>query len=88
MKLLRFGDLGRERPGILDSESQIRDLSQIVGDLGGNVLLPESLQKLRELNLHSLPLIPDGVRIGACVASVRKFICIGLNYADHAAESG
>jgi 2,4-diketo-3-deoxy-L-fuconate hydrolase len=88
MKLLRFGDLGRERPGILDSESQIRDLSQIVNDLGGNVLLPESLEKLRQLDLHSLPLIPYGVRIGACVTSVGKFICIGLNYADHAAESG
>jgi 2-keto-4-pentenoate hydratase/2-oxohepta-3-ene-1,7-dioic acid hydratase in catechol pathway len=88
MKLLRFGDVGRERPGILDSESQIRDLSPIVNDLGGNVLLPESLEKLRELDLHSLPLIPDGVRIGACVTSVGKFICIGLNYADHAAESG
>jgi 2-keto-4-pentenoate hydratase/2-oxohepta-3-ene-1,7-dioic acid hydratase in catechol pathway len=88
MKLLRFGDVGRERPGILDSESQIRDLSPIVNDLGGNVLLPESLEKLRDLDLHSLPLIPDGVRIGACVTSVGKFICIGLNYADHAAESG
>jgi len=88
MKLLRFGDVGRERPGILDSESQIRDLSPIVNDLGGNVLLPESLEKLRELDLHSLRLIPHGVRIGACVTSVGKFICIGLNYADHAAESG
>jgi 2-keto-4-pentenoate hydratase/2-oxohepta-3-ene-1,7-dioic acid hydratase in catechol pathway len=88
MKLLRFGDVGRERPGILDSESQIRDLSPIVNDLGGNVLLPESLEKLRELDLHSLPLIPHGVRIGACVTRVGKFICIGLNYADHAAESG
>jgi 2-keto-4-pentenoate hydratase/2-oxohepta-3-ene-1,7-dioic acid hydratase in catechol pathway len=88
MKLLRFGDVGRERPGILDSESQIHDLSPMVNDLGGNVLLPESLEKLRELDLHSLPLIPHGVRIGACVTSVGKFICIGLNYADHAAESG
>jgi 2,4-didehydro-3-deoxy-L-rhamnonate hydrolase len=88
MKLLRFGDVGRERPGILDSESQIRDLSPIVNDLGANVLVPESLEKLRQLNLHSLPLIPHGVRIGACVTSVGKFICIGLNYADHAAESG
>ena len=88
MKLLRFGDVGRERPGILDSESQIHDLSPMVNDLGGKVLLPESLEKLRELDLHSLPLIPDGVRVGACVTSVGKFICIGLNYADHAAESG
>jgi len=88
MKLLRFGDVGRERPGILDSESQIRDLSPIVNDLGAKVLLPESLEKLRQLDLHSLPLIPHGVRIGACVTSVGKFICIGLNYADHAAESG
>ena len=88
MKLLRFGDVGRERPGILDSESQIRDLSPIVNDLGGNVLLPESREKLRQLDLHSLPLIPHGARIGACVTSVGKFICIGLNYADHAAESG
>ncbi len=88
MKLLRFGAPGEEKPGILDSEMQIRDLSQIVDDLGGSALLPESLQRLRELDLRSLPLIPDGVRVGACVAGVGKFVCIGLNYADHAAESG
>lgn len=88
MKLLRFGDPGHEKPGILDSKSQIRDLSAIVDEIGGNVLLPESLQKLHGLNVHSLPLVSSGVRIGPCVAKVGKFICVGLNYADHAAESG
>jgi 2-keto-4-pentenoate hydratase/2-oxohepta-3-ene-1,7-dioic acid hydratase in catechol pathway len=88
LRLLRFGNLGHEKPGILDSNSQIRDLSHISGDIGGRGLLPESIQKLREMNVDSLPLVRDAVRVGACVAGVGKFICIGLNYADHAAESG
>jgi 2-keto-4-pentenoate hydratase/2-oxohepta-3-ene-1,7-dioic acid hydratase in catechol pathway len=88
MKLLRFGHPGQETPGVLDSDFQIRDLSQIVADVAGKVLLPESLQRLREIDHRSLPPVPSGVRIGACVASVGKSICVGLNYVDHAAESG
>lgn len=88
MKLLRFGPVGQEKPGILDAQNRIRDLSGIVADIGGETLSDEGLAKLRALDLDSLPLAPEGVRYGACVAGVSKFLCIGLNYADHAAESG
>ena len=88
MKLLRFGNPGAERPGILDSGGNLRDLSSVVSDIGGMSLIPESLEKLRQIDLASLPLVPDSPRLGPCVGSVGKFICIGLNYSDHAAESG
>jgi 2-keto-4-pentenoate hydratase/2-oxohepta-3-ene-1,7-dioic acid hydratase in catechol pathway len=88
MKLLRFGMQGRERPGALDPDGHVRDLSEVVADISGEALLPESLRLLSEANILSLPLVSEGVRIGPCVAQVGKFICIGLNYADHAAESG
>ncbi|WP_454760297.1 fumarylacetoacetate hydrolase family protein [Caulobacter segnis] len=88
MKLLRFGPIGQEKPGVLDAQNRIRDLSGVVADIGGETLSDEGLAKLRALDLESLPLAPDGVRYGACVAGVSKFLCIGLNYADHAAESG
>jgi ureidoglycolate lyase len=87
MKLLRFGERGQEKPGALDAQGRIRDLSSVVGEIDGGILGDASLAKLRGVDLASLPLVADGVRIGPCVGRVGKFICIGLNYADHAAES-
>ncbi len=87
MKLLRYGAPGDEHPGILDADGNIRDLSLEVGDIAGSALLPESLERLRGLDLESLPLVEGTPRIGPCVGQVGKFICIGLNYSDHAAES-
>ena len=88
MKLLRYGPPGREKPAILDARGDIRDLSSVIPDLSGAALEPESLDRLRALNLSSLPRVDGDVRLGPCVAGVGKFICIGLNYSDHAAESG
>jgi 2-keto-4-pentenoate hydratase/2-oxohepta-3-ene-1,7-dioic acid hydratase in catechol pathway len=88
MKLLRYGAPGQERPGILDDNGQIRDLSQHIADLSGDALLPASLDQLRALDIASLPLVQGQPRLGPCVGSIGKFICIGLNYADHAAETG
>lgn len=88
MKLLRFGNPGSERPGVLDNDGRLRDLSQYINDLRGDALLPENLARLRQLDLYSLPLVEGNPRIGACVGGIGKFICIGLNYADHAAETG
>lgn len=88
MKLLRYGPKGQEKPGILDAEGRIRDLSGAVADLAGDALSPESLARLRKLDPAALPLVEGAPRIGACVGRVGKFICIGLNYADHAAETG
>jgi 2-keto-4-pentenoate hydratase/2-oxohepta-3-ene-1,7-dioic acid hydratase in catechol pathway len=88
MKLLRYGPPGHEKPGMLDSHGQIRDLSRIVPDLSGETLQPASLARLGALDSSGLPLVESGVRIGPCVGGVGKFICIGLNYSDHAAESG
>lgn len=88
MKLLRYGQLGQERPGILDEQGQVRDLSSVITDVNGATLSAESLKKIAALDLNLLPLVADPVRFGPCVNSVGKFICIGLNYADHAAESG
>jgi len=87
MKLLRYGPKGQEKPGLLDAQGRIRDLSKVVGDIDGSVLGRESLAKLREIDPASLPLVEGNPRIGPCVARIGKFICIGLNYADHAAES-
>jgi len=88
MKLLRFGNPGAEHPALLDSEGRLRDLSAVLADIAGPSLLPESLDKLRQLNPSTLPLVSGSPRLGPCVGSVGKFICIGLNYSDHAAESG
>jgi 2,4-diketo-3-deoxy-L-fuconate hydrolase len=92
MKLLRFGMRGQEKPGVLDQQGRVRDLSAVVADIGGTALLPNSLAQLRGLDLTTLPRV-DGLaqkdlRLGPCVGQVGKCICIGLNYADHAAESG
>jgi 2-keto-4-pentenoate hydratase/2-oxohepta-3-ene-1,7-dioic acid hydratase in catechol pathway len=88
MKLLRYGPTGQEKPGILASDESIRDLSKLVPDISGASLLPDSLEKLRHADLSSLPRVDGKPRIGPCVGGVGKFICIGLNYSDHAAESG
>lgn len=88
MKLLRYGLPGQERPGILDSDGNVRDLSSVITDVNGVALSDESLKRIAVLDINSLPLVADPVRFGACVNNVGKFICIGLNYADHAAESG
>ena len=88
MKLLRFGPVGQEKPGILDAQGRIRDLSGVVADIDGAAISDEGLARLRALDLDTLPLAPEGVRYGPCVTGVAKFLCIGLNYADHAAESG
>src|SRR5262245_17046235 len=87
MKLLRFGEQGKERPGILHADGKIRDLSGVVADIGGDALLPESLAKLKALDLNALPVVNGTPRLGPCVTGVGKFICVGLNYSDHAAES-
>ncbi|BEM26384.1 MULTISPECIES: fumarylacetoacetate hydrolase family protein [Serratia] len=88
MKLLRYGQPGQERPGMLDAQGRLRDLSQHIADVGGAALLPASLAKLRALDSTTLPLVEGQPRLGACVGGIGKFICIGLNYADHAAETG
>lgn len=87
MKLLRFGQPGQEKPGLLDTDGRIRDLSGVVADITGATISDEALAKLAAIDPASLPLAPEGVRYGPCVANVGKFLCIGLNYADHAAES-
>lgn len=87
MKLLRYGEKGSEKPGLLDADNQIRDLSAHVPDIAGLVLGPDSLAALAALDPRNLPIVAGQPRIGACVGQVGKFICIGLNYADHAAES-
>ncbi|MGR3312647.1 fumarylacetoacetate hydrolase family protein [Roseovarius indicus] len=88
MKLLRFGPQGQEKPGILDSEGQVRDLSGKVADFVGSSVSLEALDAIRGINPESLPLVENPGRIGACLASVPNFFCIGLNYAKHAAETG
>ena len=88
MKLLRHGPLGQEKPGILAADGTMRDLSAHVADIGGAALSDAGLADLAKLDPMSLPVVAEGTRLGACVAGTGKFICIGLNYADHAAESG
>lgn len=88
MKLVRYGEMGAEKPGMLDAEGALRDLSAHVADITGAVLGDEALAKLRALDPASLPLVEGSPRIGACVGDIGKFMCIGLNYSDHAAETG
>ncbi|CVI60442.1 MULTISPECIES: fumarylacetoacetate hydrolase family protein [Agrobacterium] len=87
MKLMRVGQPGQEKPAILDAEGKIRDLSAHVKDIGGDAISPEGLKKIAALDLSTLPVLNED-RIGACVAGTGKFICIGLNFSDHAAETG
>ncbi|WP_102959472.1 ureidoglycolate lyase [Mangrovicella endophytica] len=88
MKLLRHGETGREKPGILDADGRIRDLSGHVTDIAGETLTPDGLARLKAIDPASLPLVEGSPRLGPCVGQVGKFICIGLNYSDHAAETG
>jgi 2-keto-4-pentenoate hydratase/2-oxohepta-3-ene-1,7-dioic acid hydratase in catechol pathway len=88
MKLLRYGPAGAEKPGLLDDDGAIRDLSGIVTDLSGDALLPGSLEKIEALDAAALPLVSGSPRLGPCVGGIGKFMCIGLNYSDHAAETG
>jgi 2-keto-4-pentenoate hydratase/2-oxohepta-3-ene-1,7-dioic acid hydratase in catechol pathway len=92
MKLLRYGPPGQEHPGLLDDQGRVRDLSAHIDDIAGDVITPAGLERLRDIAINTLPVV-DGtpqqdLRLGPCVSRVGKFICIGLNYADHAAESG
>jgi len=88
MKLLRYGPMGAEKPGCLDAEGNIRDLSQHLPDITGDTITPGKLAHLRQIDLENLPRVTTNPRIGACVNHVGKFLCIGLNYADHVAETG
>jgi len=88
MKLLRYGPVGQEKPGLLDATGTIRDLSTVVPDIAGATLGPSGLAKLKSLDPQALKAVPGNPRIGPCVGHVGKFICIGLNYSDHAAETG
>jgi len=88
MKLVRYGPPHRERPGIIDSDGHIRDLSGTVPDITGETLSLASLSSLKSIDLAKLPIAPGAPRIGPCVGGVGKFVCIGLNYSDHAAEAG
>jgi ureidoglycolate lyase len=88
MKLVRYGSAGAEKPGIVDQSGRLRDLAGIVEDIGGATLMPQGLEKLRVLDPARLPEVKAAERLGACVGKVGKFICVGLNYADHARESG
>lgn len=88
MKLLRFGDAGAEKPGILADDGTIRDLSSVVSDIAGDVLSDAGLEAIRAADISSLPVVDADTRLGPCVSGTGKFICIGLNYSDHAAESG
>jgi len=88
MKLVRFGASGAEKPGLVDAQGVVRDLSAHVKDISGDTLSPASLDKLRKIDPKSLPAAPQGVRLGAPVSGVRNFIAVGLNYEDHAKETG
>ena len=88
MKLVRFGTAGKEKPGIIDKNGKIRDLSKVVKDIDGEALSPAGLAKIKKANIDKLPLVEGNPRLGPCVARPSNFIAIGLNYADHAAEAG
>ena len=87
MKLLRVGEIGKEKPAALDTTGKTRDLSQHIVDFNPSTLNFETLEKLKKVNLESLPEVPSSVRIGSCIAKPGKFLAIGLNYSDHAAET-
>ncbi len=88
MKLLRYGPVGQEKPGLKDDHGNICDLSGVVDDIADHTITPEGIAQLQQIDVSSLPVITDDVRIGPCVNHVGKFICIGLNYSDHAEETG
>jgi len=88
VKLVRYGPAGSERPGLIDSDGRVRDLSEHLEDLRGEALAPESLARLARLAISRLPLVPERVRLGVPVAGISKIVAVGLNYSDHAAEAG
>jgi ureidoglycolate lyase len=88
MKLMRLGEPGQEKPAIMDADGVYRDLSGIIGDISGAHLVPQEIARIGAINHSELPIIASDTRIGACVGQVGKFVCVGLNYSDHAAESG
>lgn len=87
MKLLRFGEIGAEKPGILDDENNVRDLSDHIDDIDGRTISEEGLNYIRSIDIAGLPIISAQTRIGPCVGNVGKYVCIGLNYSDHAEEA-
>ncbi len=87
MKLLRYGEAGEERPGILDKGQRIRDLSGVIPDISGTYLSRAGRERIAALDIDALPIVPDGVRIGPCVGNVGNFVAVGLNYIDHALET-
>ena len=88
MKLLRYGPVGEEKPGLLDQDGTIRDLSSVIDDVNGGTLSPESIERLSGIEPGSLPAVTAEPRLGTCVGNIGKLLCIGLNYSDHAKESG
>lgn len=88
MKLLRYGPAGNEKPGLMDDQGVIHELSALIPDLAGGALYPEVLQRLSQVDLHTLPVVESDQRLGPCVGGTGKLLCIGLNYSDHAAEAG
>lgn len=88
MKLLRYGSVGKEKPGLLDQDGSIRDLSSVINDIDGETLSPRSIEQLSGIEPESLPTVTDEPRLGTCVGNIGKLVCIGLNYSDHAKESG
>ena len=88
MKLLRYGSVGNEKPGLLDQDGSIRDLSSVVNDIDGETLSPRSIEQLSGIEPESLPTVAGEPRLGTCVGNISKLVCIGLNYSDHAKESG
>ncbi|MDA0361424.1 MAG: fumarylacetoacetate hydrolase family protein [Proteobacteria bacterium] len=88
MKLVRYGNPGEEKPGLIDKDSNLRDLSSILKDIDGNTLDDSTLEMLRAIDLETLSILPQATRIGPCVGNIGKFLCIGLNYSDHAEETG
>ena len=88
MKLLRYGSAGKEKPGLLDQDGSIRDLSSVINDIDGETLSPRSIEQLSGIEPESLPTVAGEPRLGTCVGNISKLVCIGLNYSDHAKESG
>ncbi len=88
MKLLRYGSVGKEKPGLLDQDGSIRDLSSVINDIDGETLSPRSIEQLSGIEPESLPTVTGEPRLGTCVGNISKLVCIGLNYSDHAKESG
>ena len=84
MKLLRFGEAGQEKPGMLDTDGKLRSLENLIGDLRGGALTNAGIERIKGIDPSTLPFVEGNPRIGACVGQVGKFLCIGLNYSDHA----